>query len=872
MIRIDRARPGPRPRRDARHNLPAQLTSFIGREREIAELERLLSTTRLLTLIGTPGVGKTRLALQLVARARRAYPDGVWLAELAALADPRSALVPSLVAQAVASALGIPEQPGRPLVEALSDRLWRRTLLVLDNCEHLIGACAVLADSLLRNCPKLRVLVTSREPLGITGEVTWWVPSLSLPDQQSLAPTEILAQSEAVRLFVDRARAAVPTFALTDQNAPAVAQICRRLDGIPLAIELASARVRVLSPEQIATRLDDRFRLLTGGSRTALPRQRTLRALVDWSHDLLSEPEQMLLRRLAVFAGGWTLEAAERVASGQWPVVSNRIAADHWPLPTGHSVLDLLSRLVGRSLVLAEERGGETRYRLLETIREYAHERLEASGEAEEIRLRHAEHYLLVAEEAELKLRGAEQVAWLGRLEAEHDNLRAALRWSIERGRADPSAGSGQAPSADAGQALALRLAGALGWFWYLGGYLSEGRNWLEGVLALTGRAACSTERAKALMAAGTLARHPSDFAAARRRLEQSLALWRELGDRRSIAYALTELGHAISSQGEHATGLALQEESAAIFREVGDTWGLGLALNWPARVALERGDHATARSILEELVAAYRALGDRFFLAQWLNDLGDVARCQGDDERAGALYEESLALFRKVNAKIGIAGVLHNLGYVAHHRDDERRAATLFGESLALFREVGDKRGIAECCAGLAGVAASKRQSMRAARLLGAAEALLAAAGTTIWTSNRDDYERDLAAARAQLDEGAFAAAWAEGRAMSLELTVGYALAEPQPAPMFPVPEPPAPTRGAPRPPDARALTRREEEVAALVARGLTNRQIAAELVVGKRTADAHVLSILGKLGFASRAQIAAWVVEQGLLATRPG
>ncbi len=433
--------------RQARHNLPVQLTSFVGREQEIAEVKRLLGTTRLLTLTGAGGVGKSRLAHQVGAELVEEYPDGVWLVELAALGD--SALVPL----AAASALGVAEQPGRPPIETVSDFLRPRSLvLVLDNCEHLLDACAVLADSLLRASRRLRVLATSRQALGMGGETAWRVPSLAMPDPARPATAEQLVSYEAARLFVERAKSALPTFGVTKDNAAAVAAVCWRLDGIPLAIELAAARVGMLTVRQIEARLDDRYRLLTGGSRTVLPRHQTLRGLVDWSHDLLSEPERVLLRRLSVFAGGWTLEAAEAVCA----FGAGEGSCD--------DVLELLSELAAKSLVLADEQNGQMRYRFLETIRQYGAERLRASGEEAVVRDRHLEWFLALAERGEPELRGPDQVRWLDRLEAEHDNLRAALAWSQLES------------SSERARAAGLRLAGALSWFWRVHSQFSEGR------------------------------------------------------------------------------------------------------------------------------------------------------------------------------------------------------------------------------------------------------------------------------------------------------------------------------------------------------------------------------------------------------------
>ena len=439
------------------HNLPLELSSFVGREKELAEVKRLLENNRLLTLTGSGGCGKTRLALAAAGELVEGFADGVWLVELASLADA------SLVPQAVASTLGVREQTGRSPTESLSDYLGsKRVLLVLDNCEHLVEACAELAEALLHSCPELRILATSREALGITGEVAWLVPSLSLPDLRRLPAVESLYQYESARLFVERTTAVNPTFALTEQNASAVAQVCYRLDGIPLAIELAAARTKVLTVEQIAVRLDDSFGLLSAGSRTAMPRQRTLHATMDWSHELLPDEERALFRRLAVFAGGFTLEAAESVCSGE------DLERDE--------VLDLLSHLVDKSLVVAWEVSGEARYRLLETVQQYAWEKLSEPGETERFRERHAGYYLALAEEAEPELKGAGQVAWLERLEWERDNLRAAMAWLLERGALEEAA----------------RLGWALWLFWGIRAHFAEGRRWMEQALSARSSASMS--------------------------------------------------------------------------------------------------------------------------------------------------------------------------------------------------------------------------------------------------------------------------------------------------------------------------------------------------------------------------------------------
>lgn len=690
------------------HNLPVQLTSFIGREREMAEVKRQLSAARLVTLTGAGGCGKTRLALQVAADLAEEYPDGVWLVELAPLREP------GLVPQAVASALGVREEPGRGLTETLADRLGpRELLLLLDNCEHLVGACAELADALLRACAKLKILDTSREPLGVAGEVTWRVPSLSLPDPGHLPPLEALTQYEGVRLFVDRATLGKPDFKVTGGNALQVARISHRLDGIPLAIELAAARVKVLTVEQIDERLDDRFRLLTGGVRTALPRHQTLRAAVDWSYDLLSLQERLLFGRLSVFAGGFTLEAAERVCSGDGLDESE--------------VLGLLSGLVDRSLAVAEERSGKARYSLLNTMRQYAREKLEESGQEALPRTRHLDWCVSLAERAEPELTGPDQAEWLDRLEAEHDNLRAALTWSVNR-RAGVEAG--------------LRLGGALWRFWWQRGYQSEGRGWLEQALSAPADGPPAA-RAKALRAAGVMAGDHADYAASRAFLEESLAIAREFRDAEGVALALGNLGVVARRQGDFAAARPLHEESLALHRQVGEKRGISLSLGNLGVVAMYQGDHEAARAHLEEGLTIDRELGDTFGIAGGLYRLGDLARTQGDYRRATAL----------------------------HH------------EALALFRELGNKEGVPSSLERLAGVAVAQDDCDRAARLFGAAEALRHAMSAPVPPSERADHEHGVSLARAGLGAEAFEAAWAEGRAMPLERAIEYALGEPEDA-----------------------------------------------------------------------------------------
>jgi predicted ATPase/DNA-binding CsgD family transcriptional regulator len=766
------------------NNLPHQTTSFIGREREEAEVRRLLSVIRLLTLTGSGGAGKTRLALQVAAEVLEEFPDGVWLAELAAVSDP------SLVPKAVATSLGVPEQPGRELADTLADSLRVKSVLViLDNCEHLVAACARLVDALLRACPNLRMLATSREALGVTGETTWRVPSLSLPDPLHLPPLDHLKEYGAVRLFIDRAVASDPQFAVTTGNAPAVAQVCHRLDGIPLAIELAAARVKVLAVEQIAARLEDRFRLLTGGSRTALPRQQTLRAAMDWSYALLSEQEQAVLRRLSGVDGGGTLEAAEAVCARE-DVNSSEI-------------LDLLTQLVDKSLVIAETHSAEARYRLLETVRHHARDRVLETGEDIEARRRHRDWFLGLAETADLHMGGREEESWIERLEIEHDNFRAALEWCLTVGR-DTEA--------------ALRLGGSLGWLWYVRGHYSEGIKWLERALSLK---SCASPAVRSL--------------------------------------ALGTSGYLAAFLGQRERAIELSEEALLLAREVGDKSPIGHCLVRLGYCALVQGDFDKSQTVILEGLALFREVGDKNGIAQAINCLGEAARSRGDYQAALTLYQDSVAIKREIGDRRGIAMTVVNLGFMALHQGDYQAGASFFREALGLNRNFGYKKGIPTSITGLAGVALEEGQPDRAVRLLGAANVMLEAISGHFDPPDQVDYDRFLSNARATLGENAFEEAWAEGRAMPLEQAIAYALA-PGPSPLNIAGSEKAVLRKR-----LGHLTLREEEIAGLIAKGLTNRRIATKLAITKRTADTHVQHILNKLGVNSRAEIAAWAVEHG-------
>ncbi len=778
--RLPPARPAEQPPGDAcspRHNLPEARTSFVGREREMMEVRRLLSMSRLLTLTGPGGCGKTRLALEVARDLADAYPDGVWLVELAPMPEP------DLVLQAVAGVLGAREHPERPLAETVCRRLkGKRTLLVLDNCEHLIEACAGIVDTLLSSCPGLRVLATSRESLGVSGEALWPVSPLSVPETELEDPRSC----EAVRLFLDRARSRLPAFDLTPGNTRAVAEVCRRLDGIPLAIELAAARVAALAVEQVAERLSDSLNLLADGPRTADSRHRTLRATLDWSYDLLGDPERSLFERLPVFAGGWSLEAAEAVGTDTPAVPS------------------LLASLVDKSLVVAEVEHGASRYRMLETVRQYAGEKLEEGGEAERVRQRHAGHYLALAERAEPEISGPRQVAWLERLETEHDNLRVALSWCLNDGEPPGRVEAG------------LRMAGALGRFWNAHGF-AEGGEWLDKGLEGGGDVS-SAVRAKALRESGRISLFRGQHKKAVERLEEGLELYRSLDDRDGVATTLANLGFIMVHAGHSERVATLREEAEALRRE-------------PL---------------------------DRSSLAHLLTFLGLAALSEWDQDQATGPLEESLALSRELQDARGIVVSLTGLGMTALRQRDHERAAALFEENMGLLREQGDRVGIAYSLIGLAAVAASRRQPARAARLWGAAEALREAVGIPLSPFDRAhyEYERRISEARSTLDGEAWSAAWAEGRNTSPEQAIEYALGTGEPSPASPPEQPSVGETGG-------ILSPREREVADLIARGFANRRIAAELSISERTVHNHVAKILRKLGFRSRTHIAAWVIE---------
>jgi predicted ATPase/DNA-binding winged helix-turn-helix (wHTH) protein len=694
----------------ATDQLPIELTPLIGRDHEVALVRRLLGTSRLVTLTGPGGVGKTRLALRAAVDLMSASTEGVWWVDLASLSDPL------LVPQSVARVLDIREQPGRDLTASLQHHLrTKEVLLLLDNCEHVIAASAELAHGLLRSCPGVRILATSREPLGVSEECVWTVPALSYPDPAQLPSMPDLLSYDAVRLFVERATAVQADFQLSPENAPFVAEICHRLDGIPLAIELAAPRVRALTVEQIARYLNDSFRVLVRRHRAEVPRHQTLRATIDWSYGLLSSEERTLFNSLAVFAGGWTLEAAQAVCA-------SAIAGAGQSGENG--VVDLLARLVDKSLVVA---GGQTRhgrrYRLLETVRQYGWEKLVEAGDVAAIHQRHLRYLRDFVADIEPRINTARRVDYLAQLHAEHDNVRTALRWAM---RYEPEA--------------ALLLCGSLWWFWFHHGYWREGRAWLEKALASVAEPAPTPQRAKALLGSGVLAWAQGDRSFARTRLEESVAVWRTLDDERSLAEAQHFLATEMIAQGDAGAAVALATSSVEILRRNAiDTFGLTTTLATLGIAEMTLNNYGAARLALEESATTARAIGDNWALALPLRNLGIVAFRQGD-------YAE---------------------------------AAKLVRETLLILRDLKEKWFISRSLETMAEIIALQGDHIRAARLFGAGEALREAIGASVLPFYRTDYDSAVEAVHKCLGHEAVREYWSQGRSMTLEQAIGYALAE---------------------------------------------------------------------------------------------
>jgi predicted ATPase/class 3 adenylate cyclase/Tfp pilus assembly protein PilF len=730
-----------------RNNLPLQPTPLIGREKEVAEVCDLLGAeaTRLLTLTGPGGIGKTRLALQAAADLLDEFPDGTYFVQLATLTEAE------LFISAVAETLGVREIGEQPLDETLKDYLHeRRLLLLLDNFEQVLGAAPTVTE-LLTAAPGLKVLATSRAPLGLYGEHELPVPPLTLPDLKLQPPLERLTQYEAVGLFVERARAVKPDFKVTNESAPAVAEICVRLDGLPLAIELAAARVTMLLPKAMLQRLSSRLKLLTSGARDLPKRQRTLKATIEWSYALLDEGEQLLFGRLAVFSGGRTLEAIEAIcdAEGDLPV----------------DAFEGGSSLVDKSLLRQEEGPNEEpRFVMLETVHEFAREKLQGSGEAEEIRRTHAEYFLTLAEEAYPELKGANQLEWLERLEAEHDNMRAALTWALKRKEAE----------------VALRMGGALSWFWSVRGYHSEGRRWLQEALAMEGRGSPES-RAMALAGVGWLALQQGDLDWTKEACEEGLELLAHQAREARVAklILLDCLGWVALEREEHGQAQQLFEEGLALSREMSDTWWLATSLSNVAVVSQSRGNSERATELYEQSMDLFREQGNKLSLAGGLNNLAMLVYSQGDLGRAAQLTEEGVALQRELGTRGGVSLGLYNLGWMALLQDDLGRAADLHRESLSLAWDAGLNPLVQSALEGFACLAGAKGEAQRAALLWGAAQALHETKGIARDIDFLAEADARISAVRLSTGEEVWEEAWRKGRAMSLDEAVSYALAE---------------------------------------------------------------------------------------------
>ena len=736
------------------HNLPAQMTSFIGRETELAEVKQALRAHRLVTLTGSGGAGKSRLSLQVGMECLHEFPDGVWLVELAPVTDP--ALVPGTLL----ATFNLREDRHRSVLEVLIDYLRGKTLLLLlDNCEHLIEACAQVSDSLLQACPKLRILASSREALGITGELAYRIPSLKTPNPEKLPPLDQLEKADSIRLFVERAATAKPGFTLTNVNAFSLAQICYRLDGIPLAIELAASRVKVLSPDQIAARLDDRFRLLTGGSRTALPRQQTLRAMIDWSYSLLSEQEKTLFRRLAVFVGGWTLEAAESICAG---VSQNDIHPE--------DVLDLLTRLVDKSMVVMEEAAGEIRYHRLETIRQYSREKFFETNEVENVRDGHLDYFVRFAELVDNKLKSRDQLLWQNRMSAEQDNLRAALEWGLIR---NPDS--------------ALRIAGAANLFWTAGGFSAEGFRWTQKALEKVDQFPLAAEttddqrliaRAKALCGLTRLYLSLGDNASAKRAAEKSVTLYRQSHDRLGLAFALIVLAYPLEFLAERSEAEEALQESYSIGRDERDVYIICRALNRLGHVIVDLyHDRNLAQRYVEESLNIARESGLRSQEAQAYEILGFIATNRGDYKAARTYFQESARAYEEIGASFNVILEKSNLAHLERQTGNYSQALEYYRETISAFRDVGQTGAIAHQLECFGFIALDQHEHERALRLFAAASALREKSNTPMTPDEQTYFDKQLASLRENLDLMTFDSIWSKGRAMRMEQAIEFAV-----------------------------------------------------------------------------------------------
>ena len=746
------------------HNLPAQMTSFIGREKELNEVRQTLNTYRLVTLTGSGGVGKSRLSLQVGTQCLPAYSDGVWLVELAPVTDP------ALIGQTLLSVFKLREDTHRNALDVLTDYLREKNiLLLLDNCEHLIDACAELSTALLQACPNLRILASSREALGISGEFIYRVPSLHTLNPAEVPPLDQLAKVDSIRLFLERAATAKPGYALTQDNASFLVQICERLDGIPLAIELAASRVKVLSPEQIAARLDDRFRLLTGGSRTALPRQQTLRATIDWSYSLLSDSEKMLFRRLAVFVGGWTLEAAESVC-GYEDSPAYYFAARKGIMVGRFDILDGLTRLVDKSLILIEETPVGIRYHRLETIRQYSRERFFETDEVESVLDRHLAYFVQFAEEVDEKLKGSDQMEWQSRMAAEQDNLRVALDWGVNR---NPDS--------------ALRIAGAANLFWTASGFSAEGFRWTQKSLEQVERSPLSSgstteqrlmARAKALRGLTRLYLSLGDNTNAKQSAEESVALYRQGNDRRGLAFALVVLAYPLEFLGLRAQAEAALQESYSIAQAEGDVYGICRSLNRLARVIVQLYDDPDlSKQYVEESLRLARENGLRSQEAQASEILGFISAQRHDFDTARLYLKESMRLYEEIGSSFNVILEKSNLAHLERRLGNYTGALGYYRQTLPAFRDIAQTGAVAHQLECFGFIAIAQDQNERALHLFASAHALRERAGTPMTPDEQSYFNEQLGTLHEKMDSLKYDAIWAQGHALKMEEAIELAM-----------------------------------------------------------------------------------------------
>lgn len=804
-------------------NLPVQLTPFVGREeiKRTVVQQLLREDVRLLTLVGPPGIGKTRLSLEVVPEIARHFRDGVRFVALAPVTNP------ALVASTIAQAIGLKQASGRLLTEILAGYLREKNLLlVLDNFEQVVEAAPLVAE-LLAAAPLVKALVTSREALRVRGEQEFAVPPLNLPNLNKLPSAEQVSNIEAVQLFAQRARSANLDFRITDENALVIAAICWRLDGLPLALELAAARTKLLPPQALFERLGQRLHLLTGGARDLPARHRTLRNAIDWSYNLLDEDERKLFRRMGIFVGGCSWEAVEVVGNADGSIALG--------------TLETLSALVDKSLVQRTQRSetGEPRLMMLETLKEYALDQLEESGEADEIRRQHARYFLKLAEEGASKIGGQEGAQWLRRLDDEIDNLRAALKWGRDEAQEEGSEAE-----------LVMRLAVGLGQFWYVRGYTNEGRDWQQSILSLPGAQKPTPLRARMLLQSIQLAYVQCDYRAARATAEECIALCRSIGYESGVGHGLQFLGEIATEEGDYEAAPRLFEECLVILRKAGEIRATASALGNLGYVALRTGNYEAAFAPFEEALQLYTQLGDKRGIGFQLTGIGEAAMRLGNYKLAEAKFRETHALRLELGDKWGLSIAVASQGWIALLQRDYGGAIKHLNESIKLRREIGDIGGQAWCLEKLADVAREQHQHEHAIRLLGAAAALRSSVGSVIDPADLPEHERNLAAMRRQLGEEAFTKAWAEGSSMTMD-----ALLEAAPKAKA---EPPA------KPDPEQTLTRREFEVATLISQSKSNAEIAEKLVVSKRTVETHIANILSKLNFTSRGQIAAWAIRR--------